>query len=134
VLDRAWRLRRPGPYQLQAAIAALHATAPDAQSTDWPQIAALYGKLRCLSASPVVAVNHAVAVGMARGPRAGLDILAALEPDRRIAAYQPFHAARAELLRQAGSPEAAEAYARAIALSENAVERAELERRRAALS
>jgi RNA polymerase sigma-70 factor (ECF subfamily) len=133
-LDRAWRLRRPGPYQLQGAIAALHATAPDAEHTDWPRIAALYGELERRSASPVVAVNRAVAVGMAHGPCAGLAVLGALEADRRMAGYQPFHAARAELLRQAGDPGAAEAYTRAIELSGNEVERAELERRRAALA
>jgi RNA polymerase sigma-70 factor (ECF subfamily) len=133
-LDRALRLRRPGPYQLQAAIAALHASAPDAERTDWAQIAALYGTLERLTPSPVIAVNRAVAVGMADGPRAGLDLLDALAADRRISAYQPFHAARAELLRQGGDePAAAEAYGRAIDLSANEVERAELERRRAAL-
>jgi RNA polymerase sigma-70 factor, ECF subfamily len=133
-LDRALRLRRPGPYQLQAAIAALHATAPDAEHTDWAQIAALYGELERTAPSPVVAVNRAVAVGMARGPRAGLCLLDALAADRRMAGYQPFHAARAELLRRAGAaPDAAAAYARAIDLSANEVERAELERRRAAL-
>ena len=134
VLDRAIRLRRPGPYQLQAAIAALHATAPDAEHTDWAQIAALYGELARAAPSPVVAVNRAVAVGMARGPHAGLYLLDAIAADRRMAGYQPFHAARAELLRRAGAaPEADAAYTRAIELSANEVERAELERRRAAL-
>jgi len=134
VLDRAIRLRRPGPYQLQAAIAALHATAPDAEHTDWAQIAALYGELARAAPSPVVAVNRAVAVGMARGPHAGLYLLDAIAADRRMAGYQPFHAARAELLRRAGAaPEADAAYTRAIELSGNEVERAELERRRAAL-
>jgi RNA polymerase sigma-70 factor (ECF subfamily) len=136
-LDRALRLRRPGPYQLQAAIAALHATAPTAADTDWPQIAALYGRLGCLTPSPVIEVNRAVAVGMADGPRAGLAVLAGAEAgaDRRLQAYQPFHAARAELLRQAGDRDgAAAAYERAIALSANDVERTELERRRAAIA
>jgi len=134
-LDRALRLRRPGPYQLQAAIAALHATAPTADDTDWPQIAALYGRLTCHTRSPVVQVNRAVAVGMAEGPRAGLCVLDALQDDPRLAGYQPFHAARADLLRRAGDePAAAAAYGRAIELSTNAVERHELERRRAALA
>jgi RNA polymerase sigma-70 factor (ECF subfamily) len=133
-LDRALRLRRPGPYQLQAAIAALHATAPTAEATDWPQIAGLYGRLACHTPSPVIQINRAVAVGMADGPRAGLGVLEALGADTRIAGYQPFHAARADLLRRAGDDRAAAAaYARAIELSTNAVERAELERRRAAL-
>jgi RNA polymerase sigma-70 factor, ECF subfamily len=134
VLDRALRLRRPGPYQLQAAIAALHATAPDAEHTDWRQIAGLYCKLERIAPSPVIAVNRAVALGMADGPEAGLALLGALAADRRVDAYQPFHAARAELLRRAGAADdAAAAYARAIELSPNDVERAELERRRAAL-
>jgi RNA polymerase sigma-70 factor, ECF subfamily len=134
-LDRALRLRRPGPYQLQAAIAALHATAPTADDTDWPQIAALYGRLSCHTRSPVVQVNRAVAVGMAHGPRAGLGVLDALQDDPRLAGYQPFHAARADLLRRAGdAPAAAAAYGRAIELSTNAVERHELERRRSSLA
>jgi RNA polymerase sigma-70 factor (ECF subfamily) len=133
-LDRALRLRRPGPYQVQAAIAALHASAPTAQDTDWAQIAQLYGELARRAPSPVVDVNRAVAIGMACGPGAGLAMLDELEADRRLAAYQPFHAARAELLRQAGDgASAAAAYARAIELSTNPVERDELERRRAAL-
>jgi len=134
-LNRALRLRRPGTYQVQAAISALHATAPDADSTDWPQIAALYQQLACLAPSPVVEINRAVAVGMADGPRAGLAILDALRADDpRLASYQPLYAAKADLLRRAGERKAAvAAYTRAIALSTNAVERAELERRRAAL-
>ena len=135
VLDRALRLRRPGPYQLQAAISALHATAATADDTDWPQIAQLYGRLAHHAPSPVVQVNRAVAIGMADGPRAGLCVLDALGDDRRLAGYQPFHAARADLLRRAGdAAAAAAAYDDAIALSTNAVERAELERRRAALA
>jgi RNA polymerase sigma-70 factor (ECF subfamily) len=134
-LDRAVRLRRPGPYQLQAAIAALHATAPTAGDTDWRQIAALYRELGRLAPSPVVDVNRAVAVGMACGPHAGLQLLEELAADPRLAAYQPFHAARADMLRRAGDRgAAANAYERAIELSANAVERAELERRRAALN
>jgi RNA polymerase sigma-70 factor (ECF subfamily) len=133
-LDRALRLRRPGPYQLQAAIAALHATAPSAEQTDWAQIAKLYGELARRAPSPVVDINRAVAVGMACGADAGLAVLDSLRVDGRIDAYQPFHAARADLLRRAGDDRAATAaYGRAIELSTNAVERAELERRRAAL-
>jgi RNA polymerase sigma-70 factor (ECF subfamily) len=129
------RLRRPGPYQLQAAIAALHATAPSADETDWAQIAKLYGELARRAPSPVVGVNRAVAIGMACGPRAGLAVLDQLASDRRMFGYQPFHAARADLLRRAGDERAAAvAYDRAIALSANAVEKAELERRRAALT
>jgi RNA polymerase sigma-70 factor (ECF subfamily) len=134
-LERALRLRRPGPYQLQAAIAALHAEARAAQDIDWPQIAALYGELMRRAPSPVVAVNRAVAIGMADGPHAGLVLLDCLARERRLDAYQPFHAARAELLRRSGDAGAAgAAYDAAIALSSNAVEREELERRRAALA
>jgi RNA polymerase sigma-70 factor, ECF subfamily len=134
-LERALRLRRPGPYQLQAAIAALHADAPDAERTDWAQIATLYRELGRMAPSAVVEVNRAVAVGMSAGPRAGLCLLDRLGADRRIAGYQPFHAARAELLRRAGETREAEAaYREAIALSTNAVEREELDRRRAALA
>jgi RNA polymerase sigma-70 factor (ECF subfamily) len=125
-LDRALRLRRPGPYQLQAAIASLHCE----PEVDWPQIAELYAMLAGLAPSPVVEVNRAVALGMAGDPHAGLQALDGLDLDR----YQPFHAARAELLRRSGDRTGADvAYARAIELSANAVERAELERRRAAL-
>jgi RNA polymerase sigma-70 factor, ECF subfamily len=125
-LDRAMRLRRPGPYQLQAAIASLHCE-PD---VDWPQIAELYAMLGRYAPSPVVEVNRAVALGMAGDPHAGLAALDALDLDR----YQPLHAARAELLRRAGDDDAAAAaYTRAIELSANAVERAELQRRRGSL-
>jgi RNA polymerase sigma-70 factor (ECF subfamily) len=134
VLDRALRLRRPGPYQLQAAIAALHAKAPTWEATDWTQIAALYAELARHDPSPVVAVNRAVAVGFADGPRAGLAILDGLGDD--LDRYQPLHAARAELLARAGDAAAADAvYEAAIARSANPAERDALERRRrAALS
>jgi RNA polymerase sigma-70 factor, ECF subfamily len=100
------------------------------ETVDWPQIAALYGMLAQQAPSPVVEVNRAVALGMAGDPRAGLEVLDAVD----LQDYQPFHAARAELLRRSGDRDAADdAYARAIELSANAVERAELERRRAAL-
>jgi RNA polymerase sigma-70 factor (ECF subfamily) len=120
----------PSPYAIQAAISALHSTAPSWEATDWPQIAALYAELQRYDASPVVAVNRAVAVGFADGPRAGLALLDAAAADERLARYQPLHAARAELLAQAGE-DADEAYARAIELSDNEAERAALSRRRA---
>jgi RNA polymerase sigma-70 factor (ECF subfamily) len=130
-LARAVALRRPGPYGLQAAITALHM---DARGADWPRIAELYGALAQLSPSPVVEVNRAAAVGFAEGPEAGLAALAPLLADARLERYQPLHAAHAELLRRAGrAGEARAAYRRAIALTANAVERAELERRLAAL-
>jgi RNA polymerase sigma-70 factor (ECF subfamily) len=133
-LERAVRLRRPGEYQLQAAITALQIQAPDAETTDWAQIAELYGALATLNPSPVVELNRAVAVGLADGPAAGLELLEPLLGDEALARYQPLHAAHAELLSRAGDAEgAAGAYERAIALTANAVERAELERRLRAL-
>ncbi len=133
-LARALLMRRPGKYQLQAAIVALHLEAAGAEDTDWRQIAELYGALGKLSPSPVVEVNRAAAVGFADGPEAGLELLEPLLGDARLERYQPLHAAHAELLRRAGDGAAAdEAYARAIELSTNAVERTELRRRREAL-
>jgi RNA polymerase sigma-70 factor, ECF subfamily len=134
LLAAATRLRRPGSYQLQAAITALHVQAPDPEETDWRQIAELYGALARVSPSPVVELNRAVAVAFASGPSDGLALLARLLEDARLEHYQPLHAAHAELLRRAGdNAGAARAYERAIALSANAVERAELERRREGL-
>jgi RNA polymerase sigma factor (sigma-70 family) len=100
-----------GPYQLQAAIAAIHDEAPSAADTDWPQIVALYELLAGMSDNPVVALNRAVAVAMAEGPRAGLDLIGKLEVDERIAQDHRLHAVRAHLLEMAGDREAAhEAY------------------------
>jgi RNA polymerase sigma-70 factor, ECF subfamily len=133
-LDRALAERRPGPYQLQAAIAALHAQAPSWDQTDWRRIAEFYESLGRLVPSPVVELNRAVAVGYARGPAAGLDLLEPLVRGEALANYQPLHAAHAELLRRAGDRTgAADAYRRGIELSTNDVERAELERRLSAL-
>ena len=133
-LGRAVSLRRPGEYQLQAAITALQIQAPDAENTDWAQIAELYGALARLNPSPVVELNRAVAVGLADGPAAGLTLLESLLGDPALARYQPLHAAHAELLNRAGDAAAAAgAYERAIALTANAVELAELERRLGAL-
>jgi len=97
----------PGPYQLQAAIAAVHDEAPSAADTDWPQIAALYELLLRVSGNPVVALNHAVAVAMVRGPSAGLDLLQGLAADERITGGHRFHAVRAHLLEMAGDRDAA---------------------------
>jgi RNA polymerase sigma factor (sigma-70 family) len=91
-----------GPYQVQAAIAAIHDEAPGPEATDWPQIVALYELLMQTSDNPVVALNHAVAVAMVRGPRAGLDLLGTLEADERIAGDHRLHAVRAHLLEMAG--------------------------------
>jgi RNA polymerase sigma-70 factor, ECF subfamily len=130
-LQRAVRLRQPGTYQLQAAINALHITASDADATDWTQVADLYGALGKLTRSPVVEVNRAAAVGFASGPEAGLQTLGPLLRDPRLEHYPRLHATHADLLRRAGDlTSAAAAYDRAIAACSNAVERAELQRRR----
>jgi RNA polymerase sigma factor (sigma-70 family) len=102
LITQALRRGSPGPYQLQAAIAAVHDEAATAAATDWPQILALYELLLQVSDNPVVALNHAVAVAMVRGDRAGLDLLAGLAADQRIAAGHQFHAVRAHLLEMAG--------------------------------
>ena len=134
LLARAWRHRNPGPYQLQAAIMAVHLRGSGPQSVDWVQIAEMYDALLRLHPSPVIELNRAVAVGFADGPHAGLRLLEPLLSDHTLASYQPLHASHAELLRRAGNSRAARgAYDRAIALSSNAVERTELERRREAL-
>ncbi len=127
ILDGALALKAPGPYQVQAAISALHAGAPEAEGTDWGQIAALYRTLARMNPSPVVEVNRAVAAAMAEGPQAGLRILESLGD--RAEGYYPFHAARADLLRRSNRREAAiEAYRQAIALCDNPAERSHLQR------
>jgi RNA polymerase sigma-70 factor, ECF subfamily len=120
----------PRPYTLQALIAAEHSRAARAADTDWPRIVRLYDWLKRISPSPVVELNRAVAVAMADGPRSGLELI---EDIQGLDDYGPYHAARADLLRRAGSPEAAPAYRRAIELASNPVEREFLERRRAEL-
>jgi RNA polymerase sigma-70 factor (ECF subfamily) len=133
-LELAVRLRRPGEYQLQAAITALQVQAPTPEAIDWAQIAELLGALGRLNPSPVVELNRAVAVGLASGPAAGLELLEPLLADHALERYQPLHAAHAELLSRAGDNDgAARAYDRAIGLTANAVERVELERRLGAL-
>ncbi|MDX6691402.1 MAG: polymerase sigma-70 factor, subfamily [Solirubrobacteraceae bacterium] len=130
LLDGALRRRRPGPYQLQAAIAALHATAPSAAQTDHAQIAGLYAALAQIAPSPVIDVNHAVALGRAGDPAAGLALVTPLLGDPALARYAPMHAAHADLLeRSADAAGAARAYAKAAQCADNAVARAEFERR-----
>ncbi|NUS43188.1 MAG: RNA polymerase subunit sigma-24 [Mycobacteriaceae bacterium] len=129
-LDRALASQQPGPYQVQAAIAACHATATDADATDWPQIAALYLELARLAPSPVVELNRAVAVAMAEGIPAGLELIDELAGSGRLGEYHLLAAARADLLRRAGrSGEAAAEYAAALALAPTDAERRYLERR-----
>jgi RNA polymerase sigma-70 factor (ECF subfamily) len=123
MLDRALRLRRPGPYQLQAAIASLHFE----EQTDWTEIEALYSRLAALAPSPVVELNRAVAVAMAEGPERGLQFIEGIEG---LDEYRHLHSARADLLRRLGrTDEAAEAYRRALELATQPAERAFLERR-----
>ncbi|MER7923261.1 MULTISPECIES: RNA polymerase sigma factor [unclassified Streptomyces] len=130
LLETALRRGRPGPYQIQAAIAACHTTAPTAEETDWADIAALYGELERFVPSAVVRLNRAVAVGMAHHPDAGLELVAGLERSGELADYHLLPATRADLLRRAGrTAEAALAYERALELVENAAERRFLERR-----
>jgi RNA polymerase sigma-70 factor (ECF subfamily) len=130
LVRRALEMGRPGPYQIQAAIAALHAEAESSEATDWPQIAALYRVLLRHSPSPTIQLNYAVAVAMAAGPDAGLEILDAMEEAGQLAGYLAFHAAKADLLRRAGRHQgAADAYRRAISLADNAPIRTYLERR-----
>jgi len=131
LVERALRAGRVGPYQLQAAIAAVHDSAATPGETDWLEILGLYEVLLRVTPSPVVALNRAVAVGEVRGPAAGLAAADALAADPAMADYRFFHAARAELLvRLRRVPEALTAYDRALALTPNGTETAFLERRR----
>ena len=130
LLDQAIALRRPGPYQIQAAISALHAQAATAADTDWRQIEALYGELARRLPSPVVALNQAVAIGMAHGPIAGLMAIDRRNLAADLDGYHWYHAARADLLRRAGYvSEAVTAYTRALDLCHNQAERNFLSRR-----
>ena len=125
IVRRCLRRNQPGPYQIQAAINAVHSDAPTAAATDWRQIVPLYDQLLALAPSPVVALNRAVAVAEVEGP-AALALVDGLDLD----GYHLFHAIRADLLRRLGRPaEAAPAYEAAIARTANAAERAFLERR-----
>ena len=127
-LDNAIALQHPGPYQVQAAISALHAQAPTAAETDWDQIAMLYDTLAKMTPSVVIEVNHAVAVAMAKDPQQGLQMLLRLENEADN--FYPYHAARADLLRRTNQREAAaDAYQRALELCGNPAERVYLQRR-----
>jgi RNA polymerase sigma-70 factor, ECF subfamily len=127
VLERALSLRMPGPYQLQAAIAAVHAEAAGPADTDWPQIAALYGELARAFPSPVVELNRAVAVSLAEGPAEALELVDGIEG---LDGYHLLHSTRGHLLGRLGREEEARAaYGRAFELASNDVERAFLARR-----
>jgi len=130
LLGRATRMRRVGPYQVQAAIVAVHDDAATAGATDWARIAGLYRLLGDMDPSPVIELNRAVAVAMTAGPAAGLVLIEAIEAEGHLHDYPYLHAARADLLRRLGRrEEAARAYERAIDLTANAAERAFLEGR-----
>ncbi len=125
------RRNRPGPYQLQAAINAVHCDAPTAADTDWRQVLALYDQLLAIVPTPVVALNRAVALAEVEGPAAAMAVVEDLE----LADYHPFHVVRADLLRRLGrTDEAAEAYATAATMTANTAERDFLEGRRARLT
>jgi RNA polymerase sigma-70 factor (ECF subfamily) len=124
------RRNQPGPYQIQAAIAAVHADASSHATTDWGQIVALYEQLHTIRPDPVVGLNRAIAIAEDQGAAAGLDQLAAVDTGR-LADYQPYHAARADLLVRAGrAAQAIEAYDRALTLTTNPTEREFLIRQR----
>ncbi|WP_210578471.1 RNA polymerase sigma factor [Streptomyces sp. GESEQ-4] len=130
LLETALRRGNPGPYQIQAAIAACHTTAATAEETDWADIAALYGELTRFVPSAVVRLNRAVAVGMAQGPDAGLALVAELETEGELSGYHLLPATRADLLRRSGrTAEAAAAYEQALELVVNDAERRFLEKR-----
>jgi RNA polymerase sigma-70 factor (ECF subfamily) len=134
-LDAALRRQRPGPYQVQAAIAACHATAENAAATDWAQIAALYRELARMTPSAVVELNRAVAVAMAYGPEAGLSLVEDLESSGALPGYHLLPATRADLLRRLDRPvEAAAAYRKALELAATEAERRYLTRRLAETS
>ncbi len=131
IVRQCLRRNQPGPYQIQAAIQAVHSDAPTAVATDWRQILALYDQLQALAPSPVVALNRAVAVAEVEGPEAALALVDGLD----LGGYHLYHALRADLLRRLGrQAEAAQAYEAAIGRSENAAEREFLQRRRRALA
>jgi RNA polymerase sigma-70 factor, ECF subfamily len=134
LVEAALALHALGPYQLQAAIAALHAQAPTAQETDWAQIAALYGELARLTASPVVLLNWCVAIGMHEGAERGLQLIDQLGVAGALDGYYLLHASRADFYRRLGRMDAARvAYRRALELTANAAERRFLESRLAKL-
>ena len=135
LLHRAGAMRRIGRYQLEAAVQSAHATRLHTGRTDWPAILELYDALLSLTDSPVVALNRAVALAEVRGPAAGLAALDAIAPDARLAAYQPWWAARAALLARTGATAAAaDAYETAIALEEDEAVRAFLTTAKRSLS
>ncbi|MBV7330983.1 hypothetical protein KFU94_22635 [Chloroflexi bacterium TSY] len=130
ILNKAIHLRSTGPYQIQAAISALHAQAKHPDETDWPQIAALYSRLARMMPSPVVLSNRAVAIAEAQGIEQGLALLTEPELAKQLEKYVSFHAACAALYRRVGQlTNAQTAYAKAVGLAQNEVERLFLKRK-----
>ncbi len=130
VLQCALLMRRPGPFQIQAAISAVHAQAKNYDETDWHEITLLYEKLYELQPSPVIKLNAVVALSFAHGAQAGLSAMAALDTEGELALYQPYHAARADLFRRAGrKKDSVVAYQQALEFTENAAERHFLKQR-----
>ena len=131
LVRRCLRRNQPGPYQIQAAIAAVHSSAQVASQTDWRQILALYDQLLTCAPTPVVALNRAVALAEVEGPQAGLDAVDRLE----LGSYHPYHVARADLLRRLGrTSDAVHAYDAALALTANPAEREFLDQLRRELA
>jgi RNA polymerase sigma-70 factor, ECF subfamily len=128
LVETALARRTPGPFQIQAAISALHSAAKTFASTDWKQIVLLYGELLKFKQNPVIEINRLSALSFAEGPSHALGYIETFED--RLTAYQPFHALKADVLRRLNRPEASEAFDAAIALTQNAQERAFLQRRR----
>jgi RNA polymerase sigma-70 factor, ECF subfamily len=130
LVEAALRMKRPGPYQIQAAIAAVHAEARTAAETDWPQIALLFDELLRYEATPVVELNRAVAVSFAANPELGLKLLERIEQTRALESYTPFHLARADMLRRLGRGiQMREAYGRALRVADNEQVRRFIEQR-----
>ena len=130
LLHRGLRMRQAGAYQLQAAISAIHAESSSPAETDWHEIAALYERLMEITPSPIVALNHAVAVALSKGLERGLEQINEVGACGRLEEYHLFHAARADILRRLGrKTESAEAYAAALRLATNNVEQEYLRER-----
>ena len=122
LVDKAFEMRQVGPYQIQAAIAAVHTQAPTAEATNWRRITALYGELRRFIDTPIIQLNQAVAISMASNPQDGLLLLEPLADE--LKAYAPYHLARADMARRLGQADSArEAYRLALDLTQNQVER-----------
>jgi RNA polymerase sigma-70 factor (ECF subfamily) len=133
LVEQALRMRRPGPYQVQGAIAAVHAEAPTTADTDWRQIAVLYDQLLRYEHTPVIELNRAVAISFAASPVEGLSLLEAIERSGALRQYAPFHLARADMFRRLGrSEEARQCYRNALPFAQNDQVRRFIERRLAA--